>query len=168
MTYHPSHLADYCASKAALVNLNESLRYELDKLYVSSLARRIPTSDDSHRYKTPDIRTTIVLPGHTMTPMFSRMKLPSSWFHKFFAPSVPPYAVAKAVIAAIDEQDSGMIFLPFFAHFVRWVTILPSFLRDLFQTVIQTSLSAEFRAYLILFSDLGSGYGNARFCQSLG
>lgn len=31
-----SHLADYSASKAALVNLNESLRYELDKLCASS------------------------------------------------------------------------------------------------------------------------------------
>lgn len=28
--------ADYNASKAALINLNESLRYELDHLYVSN------------------------------------------------------------------------------------------------------------------------------------
>ncbi|PAV21151.1 retinal short-chain dehydrogenase reductase [Pyrrhoderma noxium] len=84
-----AQMADYCASKAALVNLSESLRYELDK-----------------RYKTPNIRTTLVLPGHTMTPLFSRMSLPTSWFHQFFTPSLPPYAVAKAVIAAIDEQES--------------------------------------------------------------
>ena len=70
-----------------------------------------------------------------MTPMFSKMNLPSSWFHRFFAPSIPPYAIAKAVIAAIDDQESRMIFLPFYTHFVRWVTILPSYLRDLFQTV---------------------------------
>lgn len=111
-----AQMTDYSASKAALVNLSESLRYELDK-----------------RHKTPKIRTTLVLAGHTMTPMFSRMSLPSSSFYKFFTPSLPAYAVAKAVIAAIDEQESRTIFLPFYTHFVRWVTILPSYLRDLFQ-----------------------------------
>ncbi|KAH8118472.1 retinal short-chain dehydrogenase/reductase [Phellopilus nigrolimitatus] len=111
-----AQMTDYSASKAALVNLSESLRYELDK-----------------RYKTPGIRTTLVLAGHTMTPMFSRMSLSTSWFHKFFTPSIPPYTIAKAVIAAIDEQESRTIFLPFYTHFVRWVTVLPSYIRDLFQ-----------------------------------
>ncbi|KAL5530289.1 hypothetical protein ACEPAF_6546 [Sanghuangporus sanghuang] len=111
-----AQMTDYSASKAALVNLSESLRYELDK-----------------RYNAPDVRTTLVLPGHTMTPMFSRMNLPTSWFYKFFAPSLPAYAIAKAVIAAIDDQESRTIFLPFYTHFVRWVTIMPSYIRDLFQ-----------------------------------
>lgn len=35
IVYHSLHYsADYSASKAALVNLHESLRYELDKRYV--------------------------------------------------------------------------------------------------------------------------------------
>ena len=67
--------------------------------------------------------------------MFSKMSLPSSWLNKFFTPSVPPYAIAKAVIAAIDEQESRIIYLPFYTNFVKWVTILPSYLRDLFQWV---------------------------------
>lgn len=73
--------------------------------------------------------------GHTLTPMFSVMNLPTTWFHRFFTPSVPPYAVAKAVIAAIDDQESRDIYLPFYTNFVKWVTILPSYLRDLFQCV---------------------------------
>jgi len=111
-------VADYAASKAALVSLNDSLRYELDK-----------------RYKTPNIRTTLVIAGHTHTRLFSRMNLPSPWYNRFFTPSLQPHAVAKAIIAAMDEQESQMVFLPFYTHFVRWTTILPSYLRDLFQWV---------------------------------
>jgi len=111
-----AQISDYAASKAALVNLHESLRYELDK-----------------RYKTPKIRTTLVLAGHTMTPLFSRMSFPTAEWFKFLVPSLPPHAVAKAIIAALDEQESRTIYLPFFTHFVRWVGILPSYGRDFFQ-----------------------------------
>lgn len=111
-----AQISDYAASKAALVNLHESLRYELDK-----------------RYKTPKIRTTLVLPGHTMTPLFSRMSLPTAAWFKFLAPSLPPHTIAKAIIAALDEQESRTIYLPFFTNFVRLVEILPSFGRDFFQ-----------------------------------
>lgn len=72
------------------------------------------------------------------------MGLSTSWFHKFFTPSIPPYTIAKAVIAAIDEQESRTIFLPFYTHFVRWVTVLPSYIRDLFQWV--STLSRKFAA----------------------
>ena len=54
--YHLSHLADYSASKAALVNLNESLRYELDKLYVSHLAEWILTSTSDGFSQVQDAR----------------------------------------------------------------------------------------------------------------
>ncbi|THH12393.1 hypothetical protein EW145_g67 [Phellinidium pouzarii] len=121
-----AQMSDYSASKAALVNLSESLRYELDK-----------------RYNTPSIRTTLVLAGHTMTPLFSKMSLPSSWFHRFFTPSVPPYIIAKTVIAAIDEQESRTIFLPFYTNFVKWVTILPSYIRDLFQWISGADYAME-------------------------
>lgn len=87
------------------------------------------------RYKCPSIRTSVIIAGHTYTRMFSRMSLPSSWFHKFFTPSLQPHAIAKAVIVAIDEQQSRTIYLPFYTHFVRYTTLLPSYLRDLFQWV---------------------------------
>jgi len=111
-----AQLTDYCASKAALVSLHESLRYELDK-----------------RYKAPKIRTTLVLPGHIYTPLFSRINLPKSAFYRFTAPSVHPHQLAKAVIAAIDEQESRTIYMPFYTNFARLVGTLPSFARDFFQ-----------------------------------
>lgn len=113
-----AQMTDYSASKAALINLHESLRYELDK-----------------RHKTPHIRTTLALPGHTLTPMFSRMSLPTAWWYRFFVPSLPPYSVVKRIIAAMDNQESGTIFMPFYTHFVPMVRLLPSFFRDIFQWV---------------------------------
>lgn len=110
--------ADYCASKAALVSLHESLRYELD-----------------HLYRTPGIRTTLLVAGHILTPMFSTVSLPQSWWYKFLVPSLPPIVIAKAVIAALDEQHSRTIYLPFYANFVPYLSILPSFLRDFGQWV---------------------------------
>ena len=86
-------------------------------------------------YKTPKIRTTLVVPGHTMTRLFSRMSLPTAEWYKFLVPSLPPHAIAKAVIAALDEQESRIIYLPVYTHFVRWVGILPSYGRDFFQWV---------------------------------
>jgi len=111
-----ARMTDYCASKAALVNLHESLRYELDKCY-----------------KTPSIRTTIVMPGHVVTPMFSRANLPTSRWFNFAAPPLAPHFVVKNIIAAIDEQESRTILTPFFTNFVRLVTLLPSWGRDFFQ-----------------------------------
>ncbi|KAL0949263.1 hypothetical protein HGRIS_009341 [Hohenbuehelia grisea] len=113
-----ARMTDYCASKAALVTLHESLRYELDKLH-----------------KCPSIRTTLVLPGHVLTPLFSTVRLPSWSLFKFLAPSLHPVTVVKAIIAALDDQHSQTLYLPFYSHFVPYVTLLPSFLRDLFQTL---------------------------------
>ena len=75
--------------------------------------------------------------------MFSRMSLPSKWMNKFFTPSLPAYVVAKAVIAAIDDQESRIIYLPLYTQFVKYVTLLPSFLRDVFQTVSEAVMDCE-------------------------
>lgn len=114
--------ADYNASKAASASLHESLRYELDK-----------------RYHAPKVRTTLVLPGRLATPMFSQMNASKSNFHKFFTPMVHPISVVKAIITALDEQHSVDIYMPFYAHFVPYVRLLPSFGRDFFQWVSLTT-----------------------------
>ncbi|TFY78514.1 hypothetical protein EWM64_g5498 [Hericium alpestre] len=111
-----ARMTDYTASKAALVSLNESLRYELDKCHHA-----------------PGIRTTLLLPGHVMTPLFSTVRLPTLWLYKFFVPSLDPITVAKAVIAALDDRHSQTIYLPFYAYFVPYLTLVPSFLRDFAQ-----------------------------------
>ncbi|KZT70370.1 retinal short-chain dehydrogenase/reductase [Daedalea quercina L-15889] len=108
-----ARMTDYNASKAALISLHESLRYELD-----------------HKYNTPGIRTTLVLPGHVQTPLFSRVRLPQTWWYRFFVPSLPPVTVAKAVIAALDEQHSRTIYMPFYANFTPYLSLCPSYVRD--------------------------------------
>jgi len=108
-----AQMTDYSASKAALISLHESLRYELDK-----------------RYLTPKIRTTLVAAGYVQTPLFSHVTLPSSSWFKFLVPSLPPVAVVKAIITALDERHSQIIYLPFYTHFSRWLGLVPSFVRD--------------------------------------
>ncbi|KAK7675902.1 hypothetical protein QCA50_021167 [Cerrena zonata] len=111
-----ARMTDYCASKAALISLNESLRYELD-----------------HVYKTPSVRTTLVVAGHVLTPLFSTVNLSQSRLYKFFVPSLPPITVAKAVIAALDDRHSQVIYLPLYAHFTPLLPLVPSFVRDFAQ-----------------------------------
>jgi hypothetical protein len=81
------------------------------------------------------VRTTIVLPGLILTPMFSGVFKPnflpmSRALHNFLAPPLQPITVVKAIITALDEQHTRTIFLPFYAHFVPFVPLMPSFLKD--------------------------------------
>ncbi|PPQ77662.1 hypothetical protein CVT25_011097 [Psilocybe cyanescens] len=119
-------LADYCASKAAARSLHESLRYELD-----------------NQYKCPQIRTTLVCPGHVLTPMFKTVSLPKYPGFSFLAPSIHPVSLVKKIIAALDDQHSQTIFLPFYVNFVPYVGHLPSFLRDVFQWISGADYAME-------------------------
>jgi len=64
----------------------------------------------------------------------------SSGFYRFFTPTLQPHDLVKAVIAAIDDQESRTIMLPFYVNFVRLTTLLPSFGRDFFQWVSELNL----------------------------
>ncbi|KIL70262.1 hypothetical protein M378DRAFT_183815 [Amanita muscaria Koide BX008] len=113
-----AQMTDYNASKAAVISLHQSLRYELDK-----------------RYNCPRIRTTLVCPGHVMTPMFSSITFPPITSLKFLLPSVQPVAVVKKIISALDEKESQIILTPFWANFAPYLQHLPSFIRDSLQNI---------------------------------
>jgi len=113
-----AQMTDYNASKAATISLHESLRYELDK-----------------RYHAPQIRTSLIVPGHILTPLFSTVHLPSGWFFRFCFPSLEPITVVKTIITVLDEQHSRTVYLPFYTNFTPLLSLLPSYLRDLAQWV---------------------------------
>jgi len=113
-----AQMADYCGSKSAVISLHESLRYELDK-----------------RHNCPNIRTTLICPGHVYTPMFSTVILPTFPFFTFFCPTVQPVTVVKKIITALDDRHSQTILLPFYTNFIPYIGHLPSFLRDFVQWV---------------------------------
>jgi len=121
-----AQMSDYCASKAAAISLHESLRYELDK-----------------RYKCPQIRTTLVCPGHVLTQMFKTTTFPTFPMFNFLAPSIQPVTVVKKIIAALDDQHSQRILLPFYTNFIPYIGHLPSFLRDIFQWVSGADYAME-------------------------
>ncbi|KAG6878564.1 hypothetical protein C0993_003019 [Termitomyces sp. T159_Od127] len=119
-------LTDYCASKAAVTSLTESLRYELDV-----------------KYKCPNIRTTLVTPGHIVTPLFRTFSMPDTVFSKFFFPSVQPVALVKRIIAVLDEQDSQHISIPFYVTLCPYLQHMPSFLRDLAQWLAHANYAMD-------------------------
>ncbi|KIY49495.1 NAD(P)-binding protein [Fistulina hepatica ATCC 64428] len=117
-----AQVADYCASKAAVISLMKSLRYELDK-----------------RYACPKIRTTTVCPGHITTRMFGDVVLPCSSLLRFAVPSVTPEDVAGRVVTGLEAQVSQTIMVPFYAHLTPFTELLPSFARDFVQWDFQLS-----------------------------
>jgi len=120
-----AQMSDYNSTKAALVNLNECLRYELD-----------------HQHHTPAIRTTLVLAGYVNTQMFARSGysalLADNPIYRFFVPAVQPIDIVKGIIAALDGKESREILLPFYVNFLRPANAFaPSWLRDTLQWISQ-------------------------------
>ncbi|KAH8830328.1 hypothetical protein DL96DRAFT_1592456 [Flagelloscypha sp. PMI_526] len=111
-------LSDYCASKAAVNNLHESLRYELDVMCVH-----------------PGVRTTLVQPGYILTPLFAQINLPKWPGFNFFFPPLEPHNVAKRIIQALDEQYSQIIRMPMYVQLMPFMPAFPSFIRDLVQNI---------------------------------
>ncbi|KAJ3769956.1 retinal short-chain dehydrogenase reductase [Lentinula raphanica] len=107
---------DYCASKAAVNLLHHSLRQELD-----------------HQHKAPSVRTTLVCPGHLLTPLFASISYPQAGYHKFFFPSVAPVDVVKSIIQALDDQHSKTILLPLYTHLLPYKQHFPSYIQDFIQ-----------------------------------
>ncbi|KAL7419820.1 hypothetical protein Q5752_005736 [Cryptotrichosporon argae] len=97
-----AQMTDYCASKAALVGMHQSLRAELD-----------------YRYKTPDVHTTLVLPAHMATPLFADIAFPRTALFRFLAPTLTPPAVADKILRRIEAQTSGTLRMPLYTQAAR-------------------------------------------------
>ncbi|BEI80182.1 hypothetical protein CcaverHIS002_0107110 [Cutaneotrichosporon cavernicola] len=95
--------SDYCASKAATVAFHQSLRNEID-----------------YRYDASEVRTTLVLPGHILTRMFTKTILPSSFFLRLLTPSLTPSEVADAIVGALGGGRANTVLrLPLFTQSAR-------------------------------------------------
>lgn len=106
-----AQVADYAASKAALISLHDCLRQELD-----------------YRYHAPLVRTTLLTPGLVQTPMFSGQRplrenaMMPGWLFDFLMPAIAPHDIVKEIIKALDLQESRDIVLP---ELVKASVIMP-------------------------------------------
>jgi len=94
-------LGDYAASKAALLNFDESLRIELDGM-------------------NSNVKTTVFCPYYINTGMFSGVKTRFS----FLLPILDPDYVVNRLYKAIARQEKRVI-LPWFAYTTFLIKILP-------------------------------------------
>lgn len=117
-------LVDYCATKAGVLALHEGLGQEL-----------------KHRYKAPQIKTSIVHPIYVNTTLITSYRDSLSTAK---ATLIEPETVADAVVAQILSRKSGQIILPASmtpaAGARGWPVWLQEILRD------STSKDVEVRA----------------------
>ncbi|KAG5648850.1 hypothetical protein DXG03_000199 [Asterophora parasitica] len=71
------------------------------------------------------------------------IRVPDRAWYKFFFPTIQPITVVKRIIAALDDQHSQQISIPFYTNFVPFLPHLPSFMRDFAQWVANANYSME-------------------------
>jgi short-subunit dehydrogenase len=98
----PARLTAYAASKSALVALHESLTAELGL--------------------TSPVKTLLVCPGQLYTPLFFGVHTPSY----FLAPVLEPVAVAREILKAVEANEGGEWYGPWYVQFLWCVRGLPS------------------------------------------
>ncbi|CAO1613779.1 unnamed protein product [Sympodiomycopsis kandeliae] len=108
------HQSDYAATKHALVGMHESLYYELTKMY-----------------KTPMVRTTLGVIGHTKTELFKDFDVGP--LGRFMAAPMPIEFVADKLIEPLQAQESKMVILPAASSTAPGLKNLPYILRDVMQ-----------------------------------
>lgn len=98
--------------------------------------------------------------------MFKTISFPKSPFFRFFCPSLQPVAVVKRIIAALNDQHSQTIYMPFYVNFGPYVGLLPSFLRDLIQKV---DLTAPYFEFIWIYHKIaGADYAMVNFVKLSG
>lgn len=105
------HQSDYVAAKHGLVGMQESLYYEMQKMY-----------------KTPRVRTSIAMIGHTKTALFDTFDVGP--MGRFLGPLLEPEYVASQIVDALEAQETRILLMPFMNHTAATIKGLPSFLRD--------------------------------------
>ncbi|KAJ5038689.1 uncharacterized protein L3040_006369 [Drepanopeziza brunnea f. sp. 'multigermtubi'] len=98
------NMTDYAASKAAAHSFHEGLTAELQT-----------------RYHAPKVRTVIVNPGYTKTPLFQGYSNDS----KFLAPSLEVETVAEAIVQKVLAGHSGQAILPGFGTALTFLRAMP-------------------------------------------
>lgn len=111
-----ARLADYCASKWALLGFCESLRLELQR--------------DGHR----DIDTVVVLPYAASTGMFPGIfedPRDRNWLRSLLFPLLTPEAVAACVADGVAAGGNVVVAIPRLMYWAAWgVHCLPLWLSD--------------------------------------
>ncbi|PWN96237.1 NAD(P)-binding protein [Tilletiopsis washingtonensis] len=108
------HQSDYVAAKHGILGMHESLHYELQKMY-----------------KTPHVRTSTVVIGHTRTALFNTFDV--GVVGRFLSPLLEPSAVADRIVAQFERQDGGMILMPFTNELLPGIKGFPYWLRNVLQ-----------------------------------
>ncbi|KAL1854706.1 hypothetical protein Plec18170_004797 [Paecilomyces lecythidis] len=110
------HQSDYAATKHALVGMQESLYYEMQKMY-----------------KTPYVRTSIAMIGHTKTALFEEFDV--GLIGRFLGPLLEPSYVADQIVDALEAQETRIIQTPLMIHLLPGIKAFPSFVRDFLQAL---------------------------------
>lgn len=110
------HQSDYVATKHGLVGMQESLYYEMQKMY-----------------KTPNVRTSIAIIGHTKTGLFETFNVGP--IGRFLGPLLEPEYVASLLVDAFEAQETRIILTPFMNNLTPSIKAHPSFVRDLIQSM---------------------------------
>ena len=82
-------------------------------------------------YKTPYVRTSIAMIGHTQTGLFDTFNVGP--LGRFLGPLLHPGDVADRIVDAFESQESKIILMPSMNHLSPFIKALPSFLRDIVQ-----------------------------------
>ncbi len=86
-------MTDYAASKVAALSFHEGLPAELKT-----------------RHNAPRVRTAVIIPGHTRTPLFQGFSNDSG----FLVPALEPQTVAEAIVKQVLTGRNGRVVIPGF------------------------------------------------------